>query len=352
VHIINGAARKMLGNHVWQAGAGKTMEKAHLDITHYEALTLEQIAKLEQMANGAVEKKIPIKKEFMPRPQAEKLYGMRIYQGGAIPESMVRIVSTQGWDVEACAGTHLSNTKDAGKIVITSSERIQDGVVRLSIKAGKAADVYIKDAKSVASNIYGILSESGLLKFSGKPHLAEDFSVINDMRKGAQNFSVGLEQLQATARKFTKEIESFSSKDYCNVTAMKPKAFNDMNSALSYVFDVWKASKKEVEKSGSGQAEEKSGELIRKAKGGAIVEVMDGQRSDLIKAASAVLEKDEKMTVVLCSPAGDLIVMSKAKDAGAIISKICAACGGKGGGKGQLAQGRIDDAKKLKSLKF
>ncbi|MFH0956647.1 MAG: DHHA1 domain-containing protein, partial [Candidatus Aenigmatarchaeota archaeon] len=83
-----------------------------------------------------------------------------------------------------------------------------------------------------------------------------------------------------------------------------------------------------------------------------IVEVMEGERNDLIKAASAVMEKDEKMTVVLCSPSGDLIVMSKVKDAGAIVAKICGACGGKGGGKGQLAQGRIENTGKLKSVKL
>jgi alanyl-tRNA synthetase len=352
VHIINGAARKMLGNHVWQAGSGKTTEKAHLDITHYEALTLPQVSKLEELANGAVEKKLPIKKEFLPRPQAEKLYGMRIYQGGAIPDRMVRIVSTQGWDVEACAGTHLSNTKDAGKIVIISSERIQDGVVRLTLKAGKAGEAYIKDARTIASNLYEILRGSGLVEFSGKPHLAPEFSMLSDLRKGAETFSVGLELLEATAKKFTREIEGFSKKDFCNVTALKPIASKDMSSALSYVFDVWKAARKEAEKSGSGQAEEKSADLLKKAKNGLIVEVMEGERNDLIKAASAALEKDEKMTIILSNPAGELVVMSSTRDTGAIVSKVCAACGGKGGGKGNLAQGRIESTTKLKTVKL
>jgi alanyl-tRNA synthetase len=351
VHIINGAARKMLGNHVWQAGAGKSMEKAHLDITHYEALTLEQVAKLESLANGAVEKKIPIKKEFLPRPVAEKLYGMRIYQGGAIPDRLVRIVSTQDWDVEACAGTHLSNTKDTGKIVIISSERIQDGVVRLTLKAGKAADAYIKDAKAVASNVYDILSRSGIVKFSGKPHLADDFSVLSDLRKGAQTFSVGLEQLETTARKFTVEIQELSTKDSCNVTAMKPSPSNDMSSALSYVFDVWKAARKEAERSGAGQAEEKSADLLKKAKNGVIVEIMEGERKVLIISGTNIVMQDPKLTVALANSSGDVVVMSKTRDAGELMKKICRICGGKGGGKGSLAQGKIEDVKAFRNVR-
>ncbi|MBN2330863.1 MAG: alanine--tRNA ligase, partial [Candidatus Aenigmarchaeota archaeon] len=72
VHIINGAARRMLGNHIWQAGAGKTVEKAHLDITHYEALGMDQTEKLEDMSNGLVKKAVKVSKAFMSRSEAEK----------------------------------------------------------------------------------------------------------------------------------------------------------------------------------------------------------------------------------------------------------------------------------------
>jgi alanyl-tRNA synthetase len=134
-HIVNYAARKVLGDHVWQAGAEKTPEKARLDITHYESLTFEQLQAIESEANRLVLEHVPIVTREMSRADAEREYSMRIYQGGAVPGKLLRIVIMQGYDVEACGGIHMDNTSKVGFIKMISSERIQDGVVRLEYKA-------------------------------------------------------------------------------------------------------------------------------------------------------------------------------------------------------------------------
>jgi len=81
-HIINGAARRVLGNHVWQAGAEKKEDRARLDITHYESLDRETLNKIEKLANEIVLEDRKIEKKFMKRSEAEKKYGFRLYQGG------------------------------------------------------------------------------------------------------------------------------------------------------------------------------------------------------------------------------------------------------------------------------
>lgn len=134
-HIVNYAARKVLGDHVWQAGAEKTPEKARLDITHYESLTFEQLREIERVANDLVMKHIPVVIREMSRTEAEMEYTMRIYQGGAVPGKILRIVIIDGYDVEACGGIHVDNTSKVGFIKMISSERIQDGVVRLEFKS-------------------------------------------------------------------------------------------------------------------------------------------------------------------------------------------------------------------------
>lgn len=134
-HIVNYAARKVLGDHVWQAGAEKTPEKARLDITHYESLTFDQLQEIERVANGLVMQTVPVHVEELSRTEAEKRYSMRIYQGGAVPGKLLRIVKIPGFDVEACGGIHVDNTAKVGFIKMLSSERIQDGVVRLEFKA-------------------------------------------------------------------------------------------------------------------------------------------------------------------------------------------------------------------------
>lgn len=138
-HIINGVARRVLGNHVWQAGAAKSMEKARLDITHYNSLTDEEVARIEAGANEIVKNNIPVYKSFMYRNVAEAKYGFTLYQGGAVPGKEIRVVSISGLDVEACGGTHLNLTGEIKLIKILRTSKIQDGIVRIEFTAGNAA---------------------------------------------------------------------------------------------------------------------------------------------------------------------------------------------------------------------
>ncbi|MEK6937066.1 MAG: hypothetical protein AABW58_03265, partial [Nanoarchaeota archaeon] len=78
-------------------------------------------------------------KSFISRTEAEKKYGMLIYQGGVPIGKNLRIVNIEGIDVEACGGTHLDNTEEAGKIKILKSNKISDSIVRLEFNSGKAA---------------------------------------------------------------------------------------------------------------------------------------------------------------------------------------------------------------------
>jgi len=136
-HIINGAARKTLGEHVWQAGAKKYKDRARIDITHYEIPSEEQIKEIEKKANRAIEKEIKIEKKIMNKREAEEKHGFRIYQGGYVPGNKVRIVNIKDWDVEACGGTHCNNTSQVGAIKITNVSKKQDGVIRMEYKAGE-----------------------------------------------------------------------------------------------------------------------------------------------------------------------------------------------------------------------
>jgi len=138
-HIVNAAAKKILGKHAQQAGAKKDIDKAHIDLTHYDSVSEEQLKDIEKEANVIVQRDIAIKLNFMSRDEAEKKYGMDIYQGGAVPGKELRIVTIPDLDVECCGGTHLGSTKEAGEIKLLKSSKIQDGVVRLTFAAGAAA---------------------------------------------------------------------------------------------------------------------------------------------------------------------------------------------------------------------
>lgn len=138
-HLVNGAARRVLGEHVWQHGTQKGLESSRLDISHYKRLTPKEVHLIETLANQAVTANLKVETTWMPRNEAEARYGFRLYQGGAVPGKDIRVVKTGDWDVEACAGTHLRNTGEAGFLKIVYTERIQDGVERLGYAIGVEA---------------------------------------------------------------------------------------------------------------------------------------------------------------------------------------------------------------------
>jgi alanyl-tRNA synthetase len=158
-HIINAAARKVLGSHINQAGAKKDIDKATIDLTHYQNITDEELHEIKKEANRLVEESIQVESKFMPRTEAEQAYGMGIYQGGAVPGKTLRIVNIKGIDVEACGGTHLYNTSEAGEIKILKATKISDGIVRLYFTAGEAAQKEKKQANETleeAARLLGV----------------------------------------------------------------------------------------------------------------------------------------------------------------------------------------------------
>lgn len=148
-HIVNAAARDVLGPHINQAGAKKDTDKAHIDITHYESLTDEQMTAIEKAANVIVGKGIKTQLTFLAREEAEKLYGMAIYQGGAVPGKRLRIVNIPGIDVEACGGTHLKSTSETGHITLLKSNKVKDGIVRITFASGAAAKKLLSEQKDI-----------------------------------------------------------------------------------------------------------------------------------------------------------------------------------------------------------
>lgn len=156
-HIVNYSARKVLGNHIWQYGAEKDVDKARLDITHFQSLSEEEIEKIEKVANEIIEKNLEVKIEILPRNEAEKKYGFIIYQGGPLNEKDLRIVSV-GEEHEACGGLHCKFTSEVGPIIILKTKRIADGIVRLEFCSGEVSLNYLKESERILEEISKILN--------------------------------------------------------------------------------------------------------------------------------------------------------------------------------------------------
>ncbi|MEM3606787.1 MAG: DHHA1 domain-containing protein, partial [Candidatus Bathyarchaeia archaeon] len=103
---------------------------------------------------------IPVEIEWLPRNKAEKTYGFRLYQGGAVPGKEIRVVKIGDFDVEACGGTHCKRTGEVGLLKILRVDRLQDGVERIIFATGPQALKYIQERETKLSKIAKILDSS------------------------------------------------------------------------------------------------------------------------------------------------------------------------------------------------
>jgi len=293
-HVIGGAARRVLGMHVWQYGTQKGVESSRLDISHYRRLTLEEIQKIEILANQAIQRNIPVETAWLPRNEAENRYGFRLYQGGAIPGKEIRVVKVGDWDVEACAGTHLKNTGEINFIKITHSERVQDGVERLTYSLG------IPAVKSVQNN------EQLLLKI-------------------AETLNAPLEKLDKTVEKLAEDLK-------------------DANTERRKLV-------KELAERESAELSHKSTDRVEEINGIKLVKRDFGQEIDverMVKTASELVKRDES-SVILFYGADKMnarimimtgtATLGKRLNAGEIVTEASKILGGGGGGRPSFAQG-------------
>ncbi|MBM3308627.1 MAG: alanine--tRNA ligase [Candidatus Altiarchaeales archaeon] len=335
-HIVNAAARMVLGPHIWQAGANKTVESARLDITHYKAVSDEELKKIESKANEIVGKSVKIEKKVMKRNEAEIKYGFRLYQGGAVPGVELRVVNIAGIDVEACSGTHLNNTKETGKIKLVSAKRIQDGVVRLEFKAGKAAVEQAGGEEELFNACLHALEEVKLE--DSKPDLEK-------LKNAARALSTPLDQLPKTLEKFMKEYSENNAKlKALKQSTLELKQASDIEDASKKLFEIWKTQKKMLEKQGGNIAMELEKEIEKKFERQETVKhkTQDIDIKTLTEIARKTTQKPGRLLIIANtsgSKANIIVSSSSNHNAGEVCKKICQKLDGGGSGTQTLAMG-------------
>lgn len=172
-HILNSSARRVLGPWVWQHTAFKDVDKAYLEITHFKHLSRDELLKIERLANDAVRRNLPVVVRWLDRGEAEKRYGFGIYQGGVAPVRTLRIVEVEGFDAQACGGTHCRSTGEVGLIKVLGSERVQDGVERMNFLAGEKALEYVEREEDSLMEVSSILSTQKDRAVEGLRNLVE-----------------------------------------------------------------------------------------------------------------------------------------------------------------------------------
>lgn len=292
-HLLVAAARKVLGDHIWQAGAQKGVKKSRIDLSHYQRISQEELHKIEIIANRWVMENIPLKTQWMDRTDAEKKYGFILYQGGVVPGTSIRVVQIHGVDVQACAGTHCDYTGEIGLVKVNRTERIQDGVERLEFSAGEAA------VESMQTNDVLLHDSAAVFKVEA-----------NQLPKTSERFFSEWKAFKNDIKRLQKEVAKLKTESLVNQT-------EEINS-LSFLSD---------------KVDAEIGELVKMVTqltddGGVDLVVLGNGEGKIAGAASSkAIKRDIKINEII-------------KEAAAIM-------GGGGGGRPNLAQGAGSDADKI-----
>ena len=128
-HLMQKALRKVLGEHVHQAGSYQDDRITRFDFTHFSAVTPEELARVEQLVNEKIYESIPVAVQNLPIEEAKKMGAMALF--GEKYGDVVRVVDAGGWSVEFCGGTHVKNTAQIGCFKILSESSVAAGIRRI-----------------------------------------------------------------------------------------------------------------------------------------------------------------------------------------------------------------------------
>jgi alanyl-tRNA synthetase len=348
-HIVNAAAREVLGNHINQAGARKTLKNSHLDITHYEQISREKIMEIEKRANEIVDDAIDLKLSFIPRSDAEKEYGMTIYQGGAVPGKHIRIVEIPGIDVEACGGTHLNNTSETGYIHITKSQKIQDGTVRLTFTAGEATEKLKEKHKGILEKLKEILNVERKQLVSRVAELFEKWKNIN---KALKSGKIDENDMHLTSS------EIFEGDVLSELSQFLSIKKDDVPSKIQKFYSEWAEGVEKFKQMKNLLSEDYIDELIRNSQDYKNVKLIletfdDMAQNDLKNLSIKIMNQNENVITIFLNKTNQgvmILAMEGEKphkelplNIGDFIREIVEKFGGKGGGKKDYGQGFIND---------
>ncbi len=205
-HLLHSSLRKILGEHVKQAGSLVSEDKLRFDFTHIKALSNEEIKKAEDMVNSVILKSVPVTTEIMSLKDAKKSGAMALFNEKYGDE--VRVVNVGKFSKELCGGTHVSNVGNIGMFLIIDEHAVASGVRRIEAVTGWNSLSMARDLHLKISNMLKVLEVSfddveskvrSLLKENEK--LKDDLLTIEQKQIN--------EILREEIRKAKKKSESF-----------------------------------------------------------------------------------------------------------------------------------------------
>ncbi len=285
-HLLQKALRTVLGTHVEQKGSLVDGEKLRFDFSHFQAMTAEEIAKVEEIVNAKIAEDLKVDTKEMSLDEARKTGAMALF--GEKYGETVRVVNMGDYSIELCGGTHVKNTGSIGSFKILSEGGIAAGTRRIEALTAKGVLDYYK-------------------------------RIEDELKAAALAAKTEPDKLEKRIENLIAEVKNLTSEN----EKLKAKL---AGSSLGDILD---------------KAEDKDGVKILAAK------VADVDMNGLRNLGDSIKEKLGECALLLASSfEGRVSLVAMATDeavkkgahAGNLIKEVAAIVGGGGGGKPNMAQ--------------
>ncbi|MGH7133760.1 MAG: alanine--tRNA ligase-related protein, partial [Phycisphaerales bacterium] len=338
-HLLNLGLRAVLGSGVEQKGSLVAPDRLRFDFSHGKPVAPEELEKIEAMVAAQVRANLPVHTDVVKLDQAKTIKGVRAVFGEAYPDP-VRVVSVgrpvadllretdearaMVTSAEFCGGTHVSATGEIGAFVLTGEEGVAKGIRRITASGGVPAQAAIAAGQSLEQRV----------RAAGK---------------------LDGEDLATEVKQITLEMEQL---------AIPLVVKQRIRAALAGSQEKLKAAGKQASAARAGEvagAAKAIADSPEYDQGSFIVTAIDAgsDREALNAAITTVRTRRPRHAVLLVSPdtdEGKLTIVAAVPDvlikrglnAGDWVRAAAAACGGRGGGKPDMAQGGGTDLTKLK----
>jgi alanyl-tRNA synthetase len=284
-HLLHAALRKVLGKHVEQKGSLVAPDRLRFDFSHTQALSPEELHRVEELVNSAIRENAPAETRVMALDDAVAAGAMSLF--GEKYDSDVRVLNIGDFSMELCGGTHVERAGDIGLFKILGESGVAAGIRRVEAVTGTTAYAWVVHTDQVLRDIAALL------------------------RGSREDVDEKVRELVERSRKLEKEVQQLKSK-------LASGHGGDLSSQAKDVGGV---------KVLAAQLDGADARSLR--------DVVDQLKGKLGSSVIVLASVQEGKVVLVAGVSEDLLARIKA---GEIAGLVAAKVGGRGGGRADFAQ--------------